>query len=472
MRYSKSSAQLLFAALVLAAAACGDTVYVEYPLYEDPPAEAASFLGYTDQEDGSRRPVCGSCHIGQTAAWELTAHAGAWSTLQNSGGAQEFCEGCHTVNENGNHTEAPGGYSSTLDTRYEDVQCESCHGPGLLHVTNPDASQPLASILAGVELTGGCGECHQGNHHGFVDEWQASRHGTMNPFPQGRDECVQCHEARGALAFFGVKAEYLEKEQNDPIPITCAVCHDPHDNTYEHQLRFPINEPNQDLNLCMKCHHKRAEPDPATNRSPHSPQGPLLLGQAGWRPPDFLSSNLEIVTTHGSVRNPGLCAGCHVNDYEVTDPETGAHVFNVTGHSFKATPCLDNGVPLPTTDCAVEERTFETCANGACHGSPEAARSAWVVLVDVRLAPMIAELAALIDQIPDDQFVAGDGLITTGEGSEFNLQLAEQEGSPLHNPFLIETLLAASILQIGLDYGLPVTPAPGLSLEKLLRSGL
>jgi hypothetical protein len=86
------------------------------------------------------------------------------------------------------------------------------------------------------------------------------------------------------------------------------------------------------------------------------------------------------------------------------------------------------------------------------------------------LAPLIAELAALIEDIPEDQFEPGDGLITTGEGSEFNLQLAEQEGSPLHNPFLIEALLIASIQQIELDYGL--TPAPGLSLEKLLRSGL
>jgi hypothetical protein len=271
------------------------------------------------------------------------------------------------------------------------------------------------------------------------------------------------------LEFFGVRAEYIEKEQAEAIPITCAVCHDPHDDTYEHQLRFPINTTNQDLNLCMKCHHKRAVPDPVTNRSPHSPQGPLLLGQAGWYPPDFLSPTLDIVTSHGSLRNPGLCAGCHVNSYEVTDPETGAHVFNVTGHSFKATPCLDiEGVPLPTTDCALEDRSFVTCANSGCHLSPEAARSALVV-VTLRLDPLIADLTELIDSIPDGEFIPGDELITTGEGSEFNLQLAEQQGSPFHNPFLIEALLLASIQQIELDYGL--TPSPGLSLERLLGSG-
>jgi hypothetical protein len=159
-----------------------------------------------------------------------------------------------------------------------------------------------------------------------------------------------------------------------------------------------------------------------------------------------------------------------VNDYEVTDPETGAHVFNVTGHSFKATPCLDaQGVPLPTTDCGLDERTFATCASSSCHGSEDVARSAWVV-VQLRLDDLTTDLTALIAQISDTEFVTGDGLITTGEGSEFNLQLAEQEGSPLHNPFLIEALLRASIDQIELDYGFK--PSPGLSREKMIGSGL
>ena len=449
---SRSNAPLLLVLLVITVAGCGDTVFVEYPLYGDPPAAAASFVGYNDRADPF--PVCGSCHVGLNAAWQETGHATAWNTLQDSGHSQGLCEKCHTVNENGNVTEEPGGWLPTLDARYQDVQCESCHGPGLDHVRVPDDTQPLASLLAGVELTNGCGECHQGNHHGFVDEWAASRHGTMTSFPQGREACVQCHEARGALAFFGVTANYIEKEQTEAIPITCAVCHDPHDATNEHQLRFPIDEPNVDLNLCMKCHQRGGVPDPATNSSPHSPQGPLLLGQAGWRPPDFLPPTIDIVTTHGSLRNPGLCAGCHVNAFEVTDPDTGDHVYSATGHSFKAAPCLDaQGVPLPTTDCALEERTFVTCSNSGCHGSPEAARSALVV-VTLRFAPLIAELDALIDQIPDGEFVPGDGLITTGEGAKFNLQLAGDEGAPLHNPFLIEALLITSIQQVKADYGL------------------
>ena len=334
-------------------------------------------------------------------------------------------------------------------------------------MTDPDASQPLASLLVGTDLTNGCGECHQGSHHGFVDEWAESRHGTMNPFPQGREDCVQCHEARGALAAFGVKADYIEKEQTEAIPITCAVCHDPHDATNEHQLRFPINVPNEDLNLCMKCHQQRAVPDPNSTRGPHSPQGPLLARRGGMAPAGLSVPTAEIVATHGTEANPGLCAGCHVNSFEVTDPDTGDHVFSVTGHSFKATPCLDaQGVPRPTTDCAIEERMFEGCAKGGCHGTPVAARSALLV-VTLRLDKLITQLDGLIAQVPPGEFVTGDDLITTGEGAKFNLDLTGQQGSPLHNPFLIEALLIASIQQVEVDYGL--APSPSLSLEKQLR---
>ena len=83
----------------------------------------------------------------------------AFETLEASGHAQESCEACHTVNGNGNPAEG-GGWLATGDTRYHDVQCESCHGPGETHVSNPDASQPLAFVSVGLELDRGCGECH------------------------------------------------------------------------------------------------------------------------------------------------------------------------------------------------------------------------------------------------------------------------------------------------------------------------
>ncbi len=103
-------------------------------------------------------------------------------TCRTAGTRQASCEECHTVNELGNVVDSVAGYNATGEARYHDVQCESCHGPGLTHVTNPTSTDaPLAPLSVGVDLTEGCGECHSGAHHPFVEEWAQSRHGDGIP---------------------------------------------------------------------------------------------------------------------------------------------------------------------------------------------------------------------------------------------------------------------------------------------------
>ena len=58
----------------------------------------------------------------------------------------------------------------------------------------------------------------------------------------------------------------LEKDDGVSLGITCSVCHDPHDAINDHQLRFPIDVPDINQNLCMKCHQRRAIPDLAEIR--------------------------------------------------------------------------------------------------------------------------------------------------------------------------------------------------------------
>ncbi len=61
--------------------------------------------------------------------------------------------------------------------------------------------------------------------------------------------------------------------------ITCAVCHDPHGSENSGSLRFPIDDPTLENNLCMKCHARRFEPDLTSNTSgPHAPAGPGAPG--------------------------------------------------------------------------------------------------------------------------------------------------------------------------------------------------
>ena len=455
-------------ALLLMASACTDEtiIYRDRELFEDPPTAALGFVGYSDED--AKLTVCGNCHVGVQSQWEETAHADAWNGLQDSGHAQSFCEGCHTTNDLGNLTEEAAGYNNVAESRYYDVQCESCHGPGLSHVNNPDASQPIASIAVGLDLTSGCGQCHSGAHHPFVEEWSESRHGfAASDYARGREACQSCHEGKGALLALGVDADYVEKGGSDLQAISCAVCHDPHGGPYTAQLRFPIDVPNVEQNLCMKCHQKRAVPDDGTSsRGPHSPQGPLLLGEdVGWEPPGFAYSNTAIVGTHGSEGNPRLCASCHVTGREITDPETGEFLITATGHSFDPIPCVDaQGVPTGEEDCADTERSFASCTTSGCHGSEDAARSARAI-AQTRIANLVAELDALLAQVPEDQFSSDDDVFTSAEGAEFNAGLGDISSSAIHNPFMTEALLTASIQHIRDFYNLGAQTSVSLELQ-------
>jgi predicted CXXCH cytochrome family protein len=442
------------ATVLLTGCTDAEQVFVEALAWENPPTGAQGFLGYSDVEN--RVPICGNCHVGMYAEWKETNHSHAWADLQGSGHAQEYCEGCHTVGANGNWVvDEDVGWTATGDPRFYDVQCESCHGPGLEHVSNPDASQPLAYIDVGPGLTNGCGECHTGTHTPFVEEWAESAHGKRDTYPQNRGgSCAACHELRGVFAAWGVDADYVEKDTEDPMPLVCATCHDPHDGSNARQLRFPVDVADTERNLCMKCHQRRATPDESSRRGPHSPQGPLLLGEAGWWPPNMRYDPGDIVATHGTEANPDLCAGCHVTAREVVDEATGDFVFHSTGHLFKATPCLDEqGVPTPSDDCAVEERSFSACSVSGCHGNEASARSALIAArswVDF----LVEELNDLLDEVPADEFDTSDGVYSPAEGAAFNALLAMEPGSPVHNPFLVESLLLASIELVRDEYGL------------------
>ncbi len=460
---------------LLLAAGCTDeeTVFVDKPLFEDPPEASAGFMGY--DEEGQKLTVCGNCHVGQQSGWDETAHADAWDGLQASGHSQEFCEGCHTTGPAGNLAKGDVGHNGTQSSRYHDVQCESCHGAGLAHVTNPDASQPLASIKAHPDLNTGCGECHQGAHHDMVNEWVQSGHAEPTSRvvdravadPGHYGACMDCHSGQGALAAWGVNAEYVEKDAGfaDHDGITCAVCHDPHENTFAGQLRFPIDVPSEDQNLCVKCHHKRAQPELEADvvRGPHSPEGPLLFGDAGWFPPGFEppTGTEDIRGTHGGDANPALCATCHVHQYDVNDQETGEFIVSVTGHTFEAIPCVDsNGLPTGEDDCDLADRNFGGCTGSGCHGDEVAARNA-MITADADIADLIAQVEGLLSQVPDGELDNADGVFTVADGADFNVQLAEHPGTSVHNPFLAKALLRASRDALIDTYDLPGLRADG-----------
>jgi predicted CXXCH cytochrome family protein len=505
---------------LLGTAACDDDIrFVDREPFNPPPDAVAGLLGYYDAADGFT--TCGNCHADEQASWAETAHAGAWETLQASGGAQAFCEGCHAISENGNVLEGSVGYdaltaASVADSAilavYHDVQCESCHGPGNDHALSPSAVMPLASAAVGTGLTNGCGECHEGAHHPFVEQWEASAHGTGGSFTYagGISSCNQCHSAQGALVEqFSEDVEYLEKG-GAPLPITCIVCHDPHSDTYDAQLRAPLSGFLTN-NLCIKCHNRRTVPSDGF-RGPHAAQGPLVLGQAiGWWPPGF--AWLEGLTgSHGDPAvNPRLCGTCHVERFEITDPATGDFVFQSVGHLFEAIPCVDvDGIPVGGA-CTNDQRRFDACA--ACHGTAAASRAIFESFqgeLDLLLRQIWVDsdangildatdtgiLAQIVASVGGKELDRTDTLFTFAEGLLYNAQVAATHtedqvldgrvvvapgdtasfsghfasGNGVHNPPFLEALLKASIQGAADFYGIVLPAELDLTLPALAEA--
>ena len=490
--------------------ACEQLVYQQRLPFNPPPDSTSGFLGYFRPAD--HLTTCGNCHISYQAEWAQTKHAHAYADLLASGHADPSCYGCHTVNARGNALTVAAGYDVTPDSAYQDVQCESCHGPGFTHVQSPTRQNaPLASIEADTGLTNGCGECHTGKpHNPFVEQWAQSAHGSGPGWDHAKTNptCQPCHEGRAAIAIkFGDPSNYVEKADSaDYQRIVCAVCHNPHGSQYVHQLRASISTPTRD-NLCVMCHSREGTPTPPTFRGPHAAQGLLVLDEdVGWIPPNFQYDTTSIVGSHGTAANPELCATCHVAAYDVTD--SSGILFHSTGHTFLPIPCVDaSGVPLPPdSSCTVDQRDFRACAASGCHASADVARTVFLT-VKSRMEYLTDQLwtdtnnNGTIDPSPTDggllpKIVANaataadsneinlsDNTLTVAEGAIWNAQLAATHDRPqwlngkvfgrtfsahyssgegVHNPFLLEALMIASIQAVENTYG--VSPSAPIDL--------
>ncbi len=510
---SRLALSLLVMAVAVAMASCVDerVVFRDRPIFLEPAEAALDFLGYANPEASEAKlTVCGQCHVGQQSEWERTRHASAWDGLHEAANPQAFCEACHTVNTRGNPAgngaEAAGGWVATNDARYHDVQCESCHGPGLPHVRNPsiESAQPQAPIMVGgADLTFGCAQCHSGFHHPFVEEWAESPHGNVTASAATRREdaggCWSCHSGEGALLKFGVRSNYLERdaliEQGEGFAhITCAVCHDPHSNEFEGQLRFPSNTANIETHICAQCHNRATVPGVGPRGlAVHAPEAPLLDGvlhTVGWVPPGTEHDVDRIRGSHGGAANPRLCSTCHVVPFASTD-QSGETFFSA-GHGFRAIPCVEDGVPTGGVNCPLTEaaRDWRGCFD--CHTDAPTTVGITNSTLTLNLS-LVRQLYSMLRQV--DPNLAGPGgpidptnpLFTVAEGAYFNLQLAHhgtplhQDGfnvsradslaalapSTVHNPFMIRSLLVWSIEAVQNEYG--VSPDPGFNAEQLLQ---
>jgi hypothetical protein len=230
----------------------------------------------------------------------------------------------------------------------------------------------------------------------------------------------------------------------------------------------------------------------------------------GWIPPGFAYDTTKIAGSHGTDANPGLCVTCHVAELEVTDAG-GEFVLHSVGHLFEATPCLDDqGIPVAGGECTMEERDFSACATSGCHTTEAGAITAYQVVWnrmnnlidqlwvdsnhDHALDPTDEGLLPMVAAIDPNELDASSSTVTVAKGAMWNAQLAytadrthwgggddplgnhfsahKASGNGVHNPFILEALLLASIEAVKDTYGVLASPGIDLSSQLIMPPGL
>jgi len=226
----------------------------------------------------------------------------------------ETCKGCHeaqwTAFQQNPH------YRAEIDAAViaDQTGCESCHGPGSLHVEAAgDKSNPgFASIrnfkkMKPDQASAICATCHKS---GQQFHWDQSAHARNDV------SCVQCHSVHhpqnpGAGPMLNAKdvnhlcitchkdkRTAMARSGHMPLKegsMNCADCHNPHGSPAKNMLRAATTN-----DLCYTCHADK--------------RGPLLWEHAPVRE-DCLNCHQPHGSNNDKVlagKRPFLCQRCHV----------------------------------------------------------------------------------------------------------------------------------------------------------------
>ncbi len=102
--------------------------------------------------------TCRSCHLKEFKVWQQSQHSLAYKTLEKQGKHElADCVSCHVVG-----FEVGAFRGRKLSSHLEGVGCENCHGPGKLHIANPQN----AKLSRNPKM---CQKCHHPPHMANFD---------------------------------------------------------------------------------------------------------------------------------------------------------------------------------------------------------------------------------------------------------------------------------------------------------------
>lgn len=396
---------------------------------------AATAVGLATRDaEGSTAEDCASCHNGSAApamgsVWQASGHSKAFARrLNNDADFGEACLSCHAVGVGrgagfsgdglltfladtaffsggtalpsaNNWVELQNAYPGLAD--YANVQCENCHGPqqeaspGSAHQRR-DARVSLSAAV--------CVVCHSGaESQGIAEQWQETNHASYQVAIDEASvevrgarayDCARCHTGQGFIAWSRQENSglYLQGASGNATipeltalgitrdsvhPITCAVCHDPHDTGStldEAKVRMDGNVPMLQAGygalgvgsgaICIACHNSRVGlhndnqiidafvvKTAMNDRSQHVSQADVMLGQnaffvsVGQRAPHSLlkdtcvnchmkraaaSAGVPAAASHTLKAAIEICADCHgVTDGEAFQTAIQAEMDNL-----------------------------------------------------------------------------------------------------------------------------------------------
>jgi len=333
---------------------------------------------------------CGTCHSDVKSKWEETGHYSIFEEGMNGILSSHYasdCIHCHTTG-NDHYASNDGfddrtqevdiyegadttfvfpdsaalvhfygssdghlfeGVYDSLETFFPNsmklarVQCESCHGPGSAHGGQVDDSKIVTSLSS----ENCASPCHdEGTRHVYPEQWDVSGHSHVPPYPGGsRTTCGGCHNGAQFIQF----VDGVEITAQPPVNITCATCHDPHDNTNPHQLRTveatladgtEVTEGGMGK-LCMNCHHQRRDDVEAYTNEPHSHFGPHYGVQADMlMATNAITFGLDLPSSPHLAAVENSCVDCHMQVLTNARGEKidqNGKVFMVGAHTFSVT---------------------------------------------------------------------------------------------------------------------------------------